>query len=70
MVGTVHAIHESKVYVRVKDRDDCFNLHPAVLKKLNKFSVNQIIRIRSDEMTIQKIEKRFLAGSTVGKNVL
>lgn len=35
------------------------SFNPAILTKLNKFSVNQVIRIRNDERTIRSIESKF-----------
>lgn len=37
-----------------------WSFNPAILTKLNKFSVNQVIRIRNDERTIQSIDSKFM----------
>jgi len=55
---------ESKLLVDFKEKEKKLRLNPAVVKKLNKFSINQIIRIRSDEVTIREIEFDF--GSQTG----
>lgn len=35
------------------------NVDPAYLKKLNKFTVGQIIQIKSDDATMEEINKEF-----------
>lgn len=57
VVGTVHTIFESEIFVRFKGKEECLNLNPTILIKLNKFSVNQVIRVRNDESTLQQMEK-------------
>ncbi len=42
-----------------EDEAVSWRLNPTILKKLNKFSVNQVIRIRNDERTIRSIECKF-----------
>jgi len=59
-VGTVQKVYESadvSVKFRGIDPVRIWCLNPAILKKLNKFSVNQIIRIKNDEETIREISK-------------
>ena len=36
-----------------------FHLNPDYVRKINKFSVNDVIRIRNDDVTIQEIEKEY-----------
>ncbi len=64
-VGTVLTICESIVYVKFKGVESCLHLNPAILKKLNKFSIDQVIRIRDDEATLQIIEKKLKCSSKV-----
>lgn len=49
------------VEFQAQDEDEAvsWRLNPTVLKKLNKFSVNNVIRIRNDERTIRSIESKF-----------
>lgn len=49
----------SDISVKFKGFHHSWQMNPSVMKKLNKFSVNQIIRIRDDEETIQEIEEEF-----------
>jgi len=39
-------------------------LCPSIISKLNKFSLNQVIRIRDDQETVQQIEKEFANSKT------
>ena len=64
VAGTVESVIESELLVDFKETEKKLRLNPAVVKKLNKFSINQIIRIRSDEVTIREIEIDF--GSQTG----
>ena len=62
--GTVESLTDSELLVSFKEQEKKMRLNPAFVKKLNKFSINQIIRIRSDEVTIREIEIDF--GSQIG----
>lgn len=42
-----------------ENRPFSWRLNRTVLKKLNTYSVNQVIRIRNDERTIRSIDRRF-----------
>jgi len=59
-------VDESSVKVRFKDDRGIFHqytnwrFNPAILIKLNKFSIDQMIRIRNDGCTIQSIESKFI----------
>jgi len=64
VAGTVESVIESELLVDFKEKEKKLRLNPSVVKKLNKFSINQIIRIRSDEVTIREIEFDF--GSQTG----
>jgi len=52
VAGTFESVIESELLVDFKETEKKLRLNPAVVQKLNKFSINQIIRIRSDEVTI------------------
>jgi len=62
--GTIESLTESELLVNFKEKQKKLRLNPAFVKKLNKYSINQIIRIRSDEVTIREIEIDF--GSQTG----
>ena len=64
VAATVKSVVESELLVDFKENEKKLRLNPSVMKKLNKFSINQIIRIRSDEVTIREIEIDF--GSQTG----
>lgn len=66
-MGTVHTICGSSIYVRFKiDKEEfCFRVNPTVLRKPDTFSINQIIRIRSDDTTIKQMENRIDVPITV-----
>lgn len=60
MVGTVVEVNvSSEVYVKFLGLDRVRRFHPNILRKMNKFSVNQVVRICSDESTVREIEKKF-----------
>lgn len=46
-----------EVVVKFQGLDRVRRFHPTILRKMNKFSINQVVRIRSDEATIREIEK-------------
>jgi len=56
-VGIVQVVSESTVTVQFKGLDEklysCFSL---TLEKLNKYSVNKLVKIRSDAPTIAKVD--------------
>ena len=49
----------SEVHVKFQGLDRVRRFHPSILQKMNKFSINQVVRIRRDESTIREIEKEF-----------
>ena len=53
-----------------EDEAVSWRLNPTILKKLNKFSVNQVIRIRNDERTIRSIESKFNEPESLQKVVI
>jgi len=58
----VDSIVESDVDVMLKKKDGCWlflRLHPAHVRKLNKFSLHETIRIKNDRETIQRIQHFF-----------
>ena len=59
VAGTVESLIESELLVDYKEKEKKLRLNPATVKKLNKFSLNQVVRIRSDEATIREIEVDF-----------
>lgn len=50
---------ESELLVDYKEKEKKLRLNPSAYKKLNKYSINDVIRIRSDEVTIREIEIDF-----------
>ena len=55
-VGTVEVVSESTVTVQFRGLDETLcNCFSSTLEKLNKYSVNQLVKIRSDAPTIQKV---------------
>ena len=55
-VGTVQVVSESTVTVEFKGLDETLcKCVSSTLQKLNKYSVNQLVKIRSDAPTIQKV---------------
>ena len=55
-VGTVQVVSKSTVTVEFKGLDETLcNCFSSTLEKLNKYSVNQLVKIRSDAPTIQKV---------------
>lgn len=57
--GTVESVGESDIHVYFAEKDIKLRLNPSALIKLNKFSINQVVRIKSDRETIREIEKEF-----------
>ena len=55
-IGTVESVGDSEVLVNFKDKQVKFQLNPACFDKLNKFSIHEIVRIRSNRQTFQEIE--------------
>jgi len=64
VTGTVESLNESGLLADYKEKEKKLRLNPATVKKLNKFSINELVRIRSDEATIREIEVDF--GSRAG----
>ncbi len=58
-IGTVESVGDSEIHVHFKDQQVNLHLNPACFDKLNKFSIHEIVRIRSDGQTIQEIESNF-----------
>ena len=61
-VGSVQKVYESAdVCVKFRGNDPVriWCLNPTILKKLNKFSINQIIRIKNNEETMRAISELF-----------
>ena len=57
--GIVESVGDSDVLVNFKDKQVKFQLNPACFDKLNKFSIHEIVRIRSNRQTVQEIESDF-----------
>lgn len=57
--GTVKSVGDSEIIVHFVEKRIKLRIEPSVLIKLNKFSINQMIRIREDVETIRKIEEEF-----------
>ena len=64
VTGTIESLNESGLLVDYKEKEKKLRLISAAVKKLNKFSINELVRIRSDEATIREIEVDF--GSRAG----
>ena len=58
-IGTVKSVGNSEILVHFVEKGIKLRLDPFVLIKLNKFSINQTIRIREDGETIRRIEEEF-----------
>lgn len=61
-IGAPGRVEPSKgpgISVRFKGLKRSLYLNPVVFKKINNFSVNQLIRIRNDREVNRKIEKKF-----------
>lgn len=74
-VGSVVNFHRKKIVVQFWGSaifGDFIkrSFHPNALKKLNKFKVNDIIQIKSDELTAEQIEKEFGRIQIAGEKVL
>lgn len=55
-IGIVQAVSEQVVIVQFKGLDDKFwSCFSSILVKLNHYSINQLIKIRSDTPTVQKV---------------
>lgn len=62
IAGTVSEVDESDVtviYQHAHWNGSSFKLNPAVISKVNKYSVGQVIRIRNDRVTIKEIRNKF-----------
>jgi len=57
VAGTVQYIADTNVYVKFHGRSWLWIFNPTILQKLNKFSVNQSVRIRSDANTVKQMKK-------------
>ncbi len=60
-VGTVQIVSASMIAAKFKSLNinRLWSCEPANLVKVNKFSLNQVIQIRSDATTIQQIDNQF-----------
>lgn len=63
MLGTVVKVNSgsSEIHVMMKfsGLDSIRRFNPEQLQKVNKFSINQVVRIRNDWSTIGKIKNEF-----------
>ncbi len=63
MLGTVVKINtgssEMDVMMKPPGLDSIRRFQPVHLRKMNKFSINQIVKIRSDWSTIREIDEEF-----------
>ena len=59
VTGTVKSVGDTEILVHFTEKGIKLRLDPSVLIKLNKFSIHQIVRIRSDRQTIREIESDF-----------
>ena len=57
---------DSEILVGFAEKEIKLRVKPTVLIKLNKFSINQVVKIRDDRQTIRAIEKEF---EIVSKNL-
>ena len=62
MVGTIQAMRKNfngtdRIYVKFLGVKQCLPMDPTILKKVNQFSINQMIRIRNDEKTARQMKK-------------
>ena len=52
VTGTVESVLDTHILVHFDEKDVMLRLNPAHIRKLNKFSINEVIRIRSDDTQI------------------
>ena len=74
-VGSVVNFHRNKIVVQFWGTSIFSDFikrsfHPNALKKLNKFNVNDIIQIKSNELIAEQIEKEFGRIQIVDEKVL
>ncbi len=65
VAGTVQYIADTNVYVKFHGRSWLWIFNPTILQKLNKFSVNQSVRIRSDANTVKQMKKKVKSNEKV-----
>ena len=58
VTGTVYYIATTKVFLKFRGLALLWSFNPIILRKLNKFSVNQFARIRSDPITVMQMKKK------------
>ncbi len=58
-IGTVESVDDSEILVNFVEKGIKLRLNPSSFIKLNKFSINQIVKIRDDGQTIREIENEF-----------
>jgi len=59
-------VKDSEILVGFAEKEIKLRVKPTALIKLNKFSINQVVKIRDDRQTIRAIEKEF---EIVSKNL-
>lgn len=52
VTGTIESVLDTHILVHFDEKDVMLRLNPAHIRKLNKYSVNEVIRIRSDDSQI------------------
>jgi len=57
VTGTVYYIVKTKVCLKFRGLPMLWSFNPTILRKLNKYSVNQFVRIRSDPITVMQMKK-------------
>ena len=68
VTGTIESVLDTHILVHFDEKDVMLRLNPAHIRKLNKYSVNEVIRIRSDDSQIMlEIHNKFEDESKVHK---
>ena len=52
VTGTVESVLDTHIFVHFDEKDVMLCLNEAHIRKLNKYSINEVIRIRSDDAQI------------------
>jgi len=57
--GIVQSVGDTEILVDFAEKNIKLRLRPSALIKLNRFSINQVVKIKGDLQTIEEIEKEF-----------
>ncbi len=57
--GIVQSVGDTEILVDFAEKNIKLRFRPSALIKLNRFSINQVVKIKGDRQTIEKIEKEF-----------